>query len=511
MKGDLDKYLRQNFNIKEPKAIRILQAIVNAVNEINQKGFIHRDIKPANILLSGNQPKLADFGFAVPIWQARIQQKSINVGTPLYMSPQALGQQNYSEKGDVWAVGILYFEMLFGKTPFNAKSESALLTNILSQQLIIPLTPSISELSKDFIKKCLQIDDSKRINVKAMFEHRIIQSNHFCIFLEQHPLSEIKTITLPSNRSNFQNNKRSQTQNSKRHTKIYSSALQKYLYECNEQNFNQQKIIQRSSSQNEIFLTHNQQNKSKNSYPENIKQIKMLSEYQLNSEFLPNNQILLFYINYCRYLYKFSQYLDNSKFFSIETRNKIIFILSKCIVIKICQISKILDKENNNYPQLQQISKKCKQNESFISICSVISEYQIKYLKHFYKNLRQAIKNNFQQDPIIGSSCNESLIENYTIYDIALHYLNIGLNQLKLNFIQITVERLSYKTENAEFQQLLFIDEGLKNCKELIIMNQNCQYNYQKSQQNIQNDKIKEQKLGLINCKKQENQIYNYF
>lgn len=68
MKGDLEKFLKKNLKIKEPEAIRILQAIVHAINEINLKGFIHRDIKPANILLRGNEPKLADFGFAIPIW-----------------------------------------------------------------------------------------------------------------------------------------------------------------------------------------------------------------------------------------------------------------------------------------------------------------------------------------------------------------------------------------------------------------------------------------------------------
>lgn len=57
---------------------------------MNKKGYIHRDIKPANILIDKNLPKLADFGFAVPAHEARLQGKSFNVGTPLYMSPQAL-------------------------------------------------------------------------------------------------------------------------------------------------------------------------------------------------------------------------------------------------------------------------------------------------------------------------------------------------------------------------------------------------------------------------------------
>lgn len=54
---------------------------------MNKKGFIHRDIKPANILIDKNIPKIADFGFAVPALEAKVQGKNFNVGTPLYMSP----------------------------------------------------------------------------------------------------------------------------------------------------------------------------------------------------------------------------------------------------------------------------------------------------------------------------------------------------------------------------------------------------------------------------------------
>lgn len=58
-----------------------------ALYEMNKKGFIHRDIKPANILIDKGSPKIADFGFAVPQAEAKLQGKNFNVGTPLYMSP----------------------------------------------------------------------------------------------------------------------------------------------------------------------------------------------------------------------------------------------------------------------------------------------------------------------------------------------------------------------------------------------------------------------------------------
>ena len=72
--------------------------------------------------MDGIIPKIADFGFAVQLNSndARSQSKHFNVGTPLYMSPQALRQQGHSEKGDVWAMGVMYFEMLYGRPPFTA-------------------------------------------------------------------------------------------------------------------------------------------------------------------------------------------------------------------------------------------------------------------------------------------------------------------------------------------------------------------------------------------------------
>ncbi|CAD8137639.1 unnamed protein product [Paramecium octaurelia] len=512
--GDLEKFIRKNLKIKEPEAIRILQAIVHAINEINLKGFIHRDIKPANILLSGNEPKLADFGFAIPIWQARIQQRNINVGTPLYMSPQALGDYDYSEKGDVWAVGVVYFEMLFGRTPFIAQSEAALLSNILNQQLIIPQTPSVSELSKDFIKKCLQKDDYLRFNVKDMFEHQIIQSKHFNSFLQEDPFQEITNITSSINNSLVKKNKRSQTQYFKRISNKDYSTLQIDLQEQNEKYQVQKDVSQRSSSQNQIQLQQQKMKHSQNtSYQQtNNNNIRMQQNSQLSAEFKANNEILLFYLNYCRYLFKFSLHLANSKFFQFEIRDKILLILGKCIVIKICQLSQIMDKENklDNHFSLLDYDR-YKESEQFNEFCSAISEYQLKYMKHFQSTLVQALRNNFQIDPILGSSCNDCLNESNTIYEIAMYYIDMGLNRLLLNLHQPTGQRSSDSKINSELQQILFIVEGLNNCKELILMIQQCKQDYGKFQNRFSIDRIIGQKVDPIYYKVTEQLIQNQF
>ena len=75
---------------------------------------MHRDVKVSNILIDGNTYKLADFGFAI---QARRTFKDVAVGTPIYMSPEGLIDNLYGPKTDVWALGVLIYELTHSTTP----------------------------------------------------------------------------------------------------------------------------------------------------------------------------------------------------------------------------------------------------------------------------------------------------------------------------------------------------------------------------------------------------------
>ncbi len=91
--------------------------------ELNSRKIIHRDIKPANILLSENMVKITDFGFARTV-SSCMEQAGLfsNVGTPLYMCPQILNNQKFSAKCDIWSLGVIFYEMLNGHTPWTANS-----------------------------------------------------------------------------------------------------------------------------------------------------------------------------------------------------------------------------------------------------------------------------------------------------------------------------------------------------------------------------------------------------
>lgn len=108
--------------MSEQQAIIYMKQIVAGYLEIHKKGIIHRDLKPANIFIKDKLLKIADFGFAVKAEDARKSNK-YNIGSPLYMPPESLLYNQYSFKSDIWALGIIFYEMLTGSAPWSAKTE----------------------------------------------------------------------------------------------------------------------------------------------------------------------------------------------------------------------------------------------------------------------------------------------------------------------------------------------------------------------------------------------------
>lgn len=106
-------------------ALREVQAIVkqvcSAVRYLHSHSIIHRDIKPENILIApGGVAKLTDFG-----WSVHNPDNSLRdtlCGTPIYLSPELISNQKYDHTVDLWAIGVLTFELFTGEMPFGIKS-----------------------------------------------------------------------------------------------------------------------------------------------------------------------------------------------------------------------------------------------------------------------------------------------------------------------------------------------------------------------------------------------------
>ena len=119
--GDLKKLIteQKQKTFPENQVVAILSQIVESFKVMYENNVIHRDLKPANILIQKNTYKISDFGFAREIFCGMDEPASFTrYGSPLYMSPQILKGTPFSSKCDVWSLGIIAYQMLYGKTPW---------------------------------------------------------------------------------------------------------------------------------------------------------------------------------------------------------------------------------------------------------------------------------------------------------------------------------------------------------------------------------------------------------
>jgi serine/threonine-protein kinase ULK2 len=165
--GDLSARLKGG--LPPAKACAFMRQIITGYLGFARKQIIHRDLKPANILVTeGEQLKVADFGFAIKAADAHKYSK-YNVGSPLYMAPESLKRNEYSLKTDVWALGVIFYELLTGETPWKARHEKELVKKIemeRADEIIAKLTapPQV----KEFLKKALRVEKSERMDVEEV-------------------------------------------------------------------------------------------------------------------------------------------------------------------------------------------------------------------------------------------------------------------------------------------------------------------------------------------------------
>ncbi|XP_043536552.1 interferon-induced, double-stranded RNA-activated protein kinase-like [Chiloscyllium plagiosum] len=102
---------QKNESTQNGVIMNIIHQLLDGVIYIHQNKMIHRDLKPANIFLKGEIIKIGDFGLVTTM----NEQESLtrHVGTPLYMSPEQLSGEDYNHKVDIYALGLIFFELLF--------------------------------------------------------------------------------------------------------------------------------------------------------------------------------------------------------------------------------------------------------------------------------------------------------------------------------------------------------------------------------------------------------------
>lgn len=192
-KGDLSKYLNKR-PVTEKYAKKYLKQIASGLQYLLSKNIIHRDLKPQNILISSNNAlKIADFGFAKFFRGDEIENTVC--GSPLYMAPEIMKDHEYTIKADLWSLGVILYQLLFGKAPFKSKSPARLMREIETFKFEVPtdLKIDITMECYELLNSLLQVEPEKRIEWKDFFENSWLLGTEDAI--RQTKISDTMTIS----------------------------------------------------------------------------------------------------------------------------------------------------------------------------------------------------------------------------------------------------------------------------------------------------------------------------
>ncbi|XP_065912343.1 serine/threonine-protein kinase ULK3-like isoform X2 [Dysidea avara] len=178
--GDLFSLIQKYRMLNEDTARKFLQQLASALKFLREKNVVHMDLKPQNILLSSEHNpclKLADFGMAQNL-NTGDHADSFR-GSPLYMAPEIFLADHYDAKVDLWSVGVILYETLFGHAPYSSRTTDELIVKIRQDvPIIIPQRPPVSCSCRDLLNGLLQREPDKRMSFDKFFTHPFIDLEH---------------------------------------------------------------------------------------------------------------------------------------------------------------------------------------------------------------------------------------------------------------------------------------------------------------------------------------------
>lgn len=170
-RGDLFKFLKGK-PLKEKYAKKYMRQLASGLKYLHDNSIIHRDLKLKNILVTdSNDIVISDFGFARD-GDSNTMFDTL-CGSPMYMAPEIMTHKTYDHKSDLWSVGVIMYELLFGTTPYHAKNMIQLMKKIKKRDVIIPeeYAELITDECKELLLSLLHRNPKRRINWDNFFTH----------------------------------------------------------------------------------------------------------------------------------------------------------------------------------------------------------------------------------------------------------------------------------------------------------------------------------------------------
>lgn len=162
---DLNKFILREGKFPLEEGLAIFDDILEAITHSHGKGVIHRDLKPGNVVLDQEgRAKVTDFGIARTAGQNRQTKSGAVVGTYEYLSPEQIQGRAGDERSDIYSLGIILFELLTGKVPFDADSDFGIMRKQVESEppLLSDLDSSLPQQVVDVVARCLKKEPQKR-------------------------------------------------------------------------------------------------------------------------------------------------------------------------------------------------------------------------------------------------------------------------------------------------------------------------------------------------------------
>eukprot|EP01103_Thecamoeba_quadrilineata_P013341 TRINITY_DN3682_c0_g1_i1.p1 TRINITY_DN3682_c0_g1~~TRINITY_DN3682_c0_g1_i1.p1 ORF type:complete len:492 (-),score=66.78 TRINITY_DN3682_c0_g1_i1:151-1605(-) len=187
----LDNYISKLQIVPEKDARYIVKETAAGLIYLYKLNIIHRDIKPQNILLNYDSSyisshenlfhvKLADFTFAKSVGPENLT--ATFCGTPVYMCPEMFlsnDRGNFRKNGDLWSLGVIFFQMLYGYLPYFSSDILQLVDALRNFKLILPASPTISQETRELLEGLLQKNPSERFSFEELEQCPIMKDKVF--------------------------------------------------------------------------------------------------------------------------------------------------------------------------------------------------------------------------------------------------------------------------------------------------------------------------------------------